>query len=238
MAPVREALKGLESEGLVMIQPRRGAFVVEVHRAWAPLGADRFYNLVKNGFYDNIRFFRVVPNFRFSYSCRSPRSRRTTTASIFLCTSMPAKCRCAAVSMVPPANRLRQRTTLAQNLHANRALPGNHLRIVVGVHEGQVLLDCHAIGVRLRLIVRISMQDHLGPQSPHGIDLDARGRHGHNDYRRTCQLVRGECNTLCMVPSGRGNDHAGTYGRIQVRHFVICSAQLKGKHRLHVLTFQ
>jgi peptidyl-prolyl cis-trans isomerase A (cyclophilin A) len=40
-----------------------GPFVVEVHRAWAPKGADRFYNLVKYGFYDNARFFRVIPNF-------------------------------------------------------------------------------------------------------------------------------------------------------------------------------
>src|SRR6202049_1914166 len=41
----------------------RGDFVVEVHRDWAPLGADRFYNLVKNGYYDQASFFRVVPNF-------------------------------------------------------------------------------------------------------------------------------------------------------------------------------
>lgn len=40
-----------------------GSFVVEVHRAWAPRGADRFYNLVKNGFYDNVRFFRVLDGF-------------------------------------------------------------------------------------------------------------------------------------------------------------------------------
>ena len=40
-----------------------GEFIVTVTRAWAPLGADRFYNLVKNGFYDGTRFFRVVPNF-------------------------------------------------------------------------------------------------------------------------------------------------------------------------------
>jgi peptidyl-prolyl cis-trans isomerase A (cyclophilin A) len=40
-----------------------GEFVVTVTRAWAPNGADRFYNLVKNGFYDGTRFFRVVPNF-------------------------------------------------------------------------------------------------------------------------------------------------------------------------------
>ena len=41
----------------------KGPFVVEVHRAWAPQGADRFYNLVKNGFYDDVHFFRVISGF-------------------------------------------------------------------------------------------------------------------------------------------------------------------------------
>jgi len=40
-----------------------GIFVIEVHTDWAPRGADRFYNLVKNGYYDGCRFFRVVPGF-------------------------------------------------------------------------------------------------------------------------------------------------------------------------------
>jgi peptidyl-prolyl cis-trans isomerase A (cyclophilin A) len=38
----------------------KGDFVVKVTREWSPLGADRFYNLVKNGFYDNATLFRVV----------------------------------------------------------------------------------------------------------------------------------------------------------------------------------
>jgi peptidyl-prolyl cis-trans isomerase A (cyclophilin A) len=45
----------------------KGVFVVEVTRAWAPKGADRFYNLVKNGFYDNVRFFRVISGFMVQF---------------------------------------------------------------------------------------------------------------------------------------------------------------------------
>jgi peptidyl-prolyl cis-trans isomerase A (cyclophilin A) len=44
-----------------------GPFVVEVHRSWAPNAADHFYTLVKNGFYDEARFFRVVPNFMVQF---------------------------------------------------------------------------------------------------------------------------------------------------------------------------
>jgi len=44
-----------------------GSFVIEVHRDWAPKGADRFYNLVKNGFFDNVRFFRVVKSFMVQF---------------------------------------------------------------------------------------------------------------------------------------------------------------------------
>jgi peptidyl-prolyl cis-trans isomerase A (cyclophilin A) len=44
-----------------------GTFVITVHKTWAPKGAQRFYNLVKNGFYDECRFFRVVPDFMVQF---------------------------------------------------------------------------------------------------------------------------------------------------------------------------
>jgi peptidyl-prolyl cis-trans isomerase A (cyclophilin A) len=45
----------------------KGVFVVQVNRDWAPNGADRFYNLVKNGFFDNTRFFRVISGFMVQF---------------------------------------------------------------------------------------------------------------------------------------------------------------------------
>ena len=48
-------------------QTTKGDFVVSVTRAWAPHGADRFYNLVKIGFYDDVAFFRVIENFMVQF---------------------------------------------------------------------------------------------------------------------------------------------------------------------------
>jgi homoserine O-acetyltransferase len=45
----------------VKVETTAGDFVIEVHRDWSPHGADRFYALVRDGYYNDTRFFRVVP---------------------------------------------------------------------------------------------------------------------------------------------------------------------------------
>jgi peptidyl-prolyl cis-trans isomerase A (cyclophilin A) len=47
----------------VKFETSKGDFVVQVTREWSPNGADRFFNLVKHGFYDDVRFFRVLSGF-------------------------------------------------------------------------------------------------------------------------------------------------------------------------------
>lgn len=47
----------------VTMETTAGAFTIEVHRDWAPRGADRFYNLVKIGYYNDVAFYRVISGF-------------------------------------------------------------------------------------------------------------------------------------------------------------------------------
>ena len=67
----------------VEFETTRGRILLEVHRDWAPNGADRFYNLVKLGFYEDIAFFRVIDGFMAQFGLHGdPRvtrvwSRRT-----------------------------------------------------------------------------------------------------------------------------------------------------------------
>lgn len=55
----------------------RGVFVIQIMRASAPIGADRFYILVKNGFFDDVRFFRVVPDFMVQFGINGNPSIQT-----------------------------------------------------------------------------------------------------------------------------------------------------------------
>ncbi len=55
----------------VSLNTSKGPVVIEVTRAWSPNGADRFYNLVRGGFFNDIYFFRVIPGFMAQFGMSS-----------------------------------------------------------------------------------------------------------------------------------------------------------------------
>lgn len=64
MEPTSDAFnEQAPDEFSVRLETSAGPVVIQVTRYWSPHGADRFYHLVRNGFYDEQRFFRVVPGF-------------------------------------------------------------------------------------------------------------------------------------------------------------------------------
>src|SRR5438270_4310479 len=67
----------------VQISTTKGDVIVEVHRDWAPIGADRFYNLVRAGYFTDAAFFRVLKGFvvQFGLSAKPAVSKAWQTAN-------------------------------------------------------------------------------------------------------------------------------------------------------------
>ena len=59
----------------VAFATNRGTFVVRAVRAWAPLGVDRFYQLAGEGFFDDNRFYRVLPGYIAQFGASDDRPR-------------------------------------------------------------------------------------------------------------------------------------------------------------------
>jgi peptidyl-prolyl cis-trans isomerase A (cyclophilin A) len=68
---------------LVALATSRGSVVIAVHRDWAPRGVDRLYQLIHARFYDEARFFRVIPRFVAQFGLPAdPRRRQPWSQSI------------------------------------------------------------------------------------------------------------------------------------------------------------
>ena len=68
----------------IAIETSKGEFVIEVHRDWAPHGADRFIDLVESGYYDDARFHRVVPGFIVQWGLAANPDRTAEWATSFI----------------------------------------------------------------------------------------------------------------------------------------------------------
>ena len=123
---------------------------------------------------------------------------------------------------------------LAQNFHADGALAGNHVRVIVRVHKRQRLFFRENPGMCVGFIVRIAMQHDLRAASAHRVHLDLRRGYRHHNGGGAAQLLCSQRHTLCMIAGG-SRDHATRARRwCQAHHLVISAAQLERKHRLQV----
>ena len=127
---------------------------------------------------------------------------------------------------------------LAQDLHGNRALAGNHVGVVKGVHKGQPLLFLQPHRVVVGIRITVSRQHHLAAQRLHGVDLELWRGGGHHHHGTRAQLARAHGHALCVV-AGRGANHPllQLLGR-QVGHLVVGATQLEAEHRLLVFALQ
>jgi len=95
---------------------------------------------------------------------------------------------------------------LAQDLHADGALTGDHVGVVERVHEGQVAFGFELQRATMRIGEAVAVQHDLGAERAHSVDLEP-GRGGrHDDECRAAELASREGDALGMVACRRA-DH-------------------------------
>ena len=127
---------------------------------------------------------------------------------------------------------------LAQDLHRDRALAGDHVGVVERMDEGQAALGLELERAGVGVGVAVAVQDDLAAEGADGVDLERRRRRRHDDQRLAAEPPRRERDALRVV-AGRGADDAARerVGR-QPDHLVVGAAQLEAEHRLGVLALE
>ncbi|MDZ7778748.1 MAG: peptidylprolyl isomerase [Gemmatimonadota bacterium] len=118
-----------------------GDFVVEVHRAWAPLGADRFYNLVKSGFFDDTRVYRVVDGFVAQFGLNGDPYVNQAWKTEYLVDDPVVRENTRGRVTFAKGGRHTRTTEVFINLADNPQLDENHFAPVGEVVEGMDVVD-------------------------------------------------------------------------------------------------
>lgn len=140
--PVRRTPVGPTPDSFrVSFTTNRGTFVVEAKRAWAPKGVDRFHELVGEGFFDENRFFRVLPGFIAQFGANDDRKRNEQWEAKPLADDPPReKNRRGTISFahLGPGTRTHQ---LFINLKDNPGLDAEGFAPIGRVVEGMSVVD-------------------------------------------------------------------------------------------------
>jgi cyclophilin family peptidyl-prolyl cis-trans isomerase len=141
-APPRPVVLGPAPDSFrVAFTTSRGNFVVQVNRAWAPHGADRVYQLVGEGFFDENRFYRVLPGFIAQFGANDDRMRNEQWEAKPLppdSTREKNRRGTLAFAQLDPASRTHQ---LFVNLKDNASLDAQGFVPVGRVVEGMTVVD-------------------------------------------------------------------------------------------------
>ncbi len=120
-----------------------GIFAIEVERASSPHGADRFYNLVRSGFYNDQRFFRVVPNFIVQFGMHGdPKVSEKWIEATFPDDPVKGSNERGTITYAKPGSGKDNRTTqLFLNLKHNEFLDSQGFTPFGKVVEGMAVVD-------------------------------------------------------------------------------------------------
>ena len=135
-------------------------------------------------------------------------------------------------------DRIDMATRLAQHLDTDRALSGDHVRIIERMNEDQIALPRERQRALERAVVIVSMNHNLPTEVDDRLHLDVRRRLRHHNDRRNAASFRGQRYALRMIAGRSAHDAALRGGFRQVRNPVIGAPQLERKHRLQILALQ
>lgn len=125
----------------VRFETTKGAFVVEAVRAWAPNGVDRFYNLVRNGYYDDVAFFRVIENFMAQFGIHGDPAVNTAWRNARIQDDPVVESNRRGYVSFAMAGPNTRTTQLFINFRDNRQLDGMGFAPIAHVVEGMDVVD-------------------------------------------------------------------------------------------------
>lgn len=125
----------------VEFETGKGMFVVQAVRAWAPTGVDRFHYLVDHGYYDGVKFFRVLPNFVAQFGIHGdPEINRQWTNRVIQDDPVKETNRKGTVTFATGGPHTRT-TQLFINLRDNRRLDGMGFAPIGYVAQGMDVVE-------------------------------------------------------------------------------------------------
>jgi len=128
----------------IRFETTKGVFVLELHRDWGPIGADRFYNLARLGYYDDARFHRVDKNYIAQFGLNGDPAVNAAWKDQYIKDDPPRsdnKRGTFAFSMKGPGTSNTRTTQIYINLADNARNNGEPFTVLGTVVEGMSVVD-------------------------------------------------------------------------------------------------